>query len=226
MPRALIRRLIEHGDTIANYETERLRKDGQRIPVLVTVSPIRAPSGDVLGILGISKDMSAHHQLEQQERRLALLEDRERIGMELHDGAIQSLYAVGLGLESVAQVLERSPDLARERLVQTRDQVNGIMHEIRNYVFELRPDTFEQHGLVAGLAALARDLEINTLVDLELDIAEEAGRVFSPERAKEVFQVAREALSNVARHASATRACMTLRPVDARWFLRIAYNGV
>jgi PAS domain S-box-containing protein len=224
--RALIRRLIENGDTIANYETERLRKDGERIPVLVTVSPIRTTSGEVLGILGISKDMSAHRQMEDQQRRLALLEDRERIGMELHDGAIQSLYAVGLGLESVAQVLEPSPALARERLVQARDQINGIMREIRNYVFDLRPDTFEQHGLVAGLAALARDLEINTLVDLELDVAEEARQAFSPERAKEVFQVAREALANVARHASATRAWMTLRPVDGRWVLRIADNGV
>ncbi len=129
-------------------------------------------------------------------------------------------------LESVAQVLERSPDIARERLVQARDLVNGIMREIRNYVFDLRPDTFEQHGLVAGLAALARDLEINTLVDLELDIAVEADQVFSPERAKEVFQVAREALANVARHSSATRACITLRPVDGRWVLRIADNGV
>jgi PAS domain S-box-containing protein len=224
--RAIIRRLIEHGDTIANYETERLRKDAERIPVLVTVSPIRSASGDVLGILGISKDMSAHHQLEQQRHRLALLEDRERIGMELHDGAIQSLYAAGLGLESVAQVLERSPSVALERLVQARDQVNGVIREIRNYVFDLRPDTFEQRGLVAGLAALARDLEINTLMDVEVDIAEEAGCVFSPERAKEVFQVAREALTNVVRHASATRLCIALRLVDRDWVLRIADNGV
>jgi PAS domain S-box-containing protein len=224
--RAIIQRLIERGDTIANYETERLRQDGRRLPVLVTVSPIRNAAGDVVGLLGISKDMSAHRQLEEQARRLALLEDRERIGMELHDGAIQSLYAVGLGLEAVAQVLERGPSLARERLVQARDHVNDIMREIRNYVFDLRPDTFEQHGLVAGIAGLARDIEINTLVDVELDVAEEADRAFTPERTKEIFQVAREAFANVARHASATRLHVLLRPDDEGWILRVADNGV
>jgi len=224
--RAIIRRLIERGDSIANYATERLRKDGRRIPVLVTVSPIRTARGVVVGLLGISKDMSAHRQLEEQQRRLALLEDRERIGMELHDGAIQSLYVVGLGIEAVTQVLERNPATARERLVQARDQVNDIMREIRNYVFDLRPDAFERHGLVAGIAALARDLEINTLMDVELDVAEEADRAFGPERAKEVFQVAREALANVARHSAATRVCLVLRPLHERWILRVADNGV
>jgi PAS domain S-box-containing protein len=224
--RAIIRRLVDSGDTIANYETERLRKDGRRIPVLVTVSPIRTASGDVHGILGISKDMSAHRQLEEQERRLALLEDRERIGMELHDGAIQSLYAVGLGIEAVAQVLERSPAMALERLVQVRDQVNGIMREIRNYIVDLRPDTFEKQGLVAGMAALTRDLEINTLIDVELDVDSEADQAFSPERARGVFQIAREALANVARHASATQVHVVLQPVSECWVLRVADNGI
>jgi PAS domain S-box-containing protein len=224
--RAIISRLIERGDTIVNYETERLHKDGRRLTVVVTVSPIRTAAREVVGLLGISKDMSAHRQMEEQQRRVALLEERERIGMELHDGAIQALYAVGLGLEAVAQVLERDPSLARERLVQAGDQVNGIMREIRNYVFDLRPDTFEQHGLVAGIAGLARDLEINTLADVELEVAEDAGRAFSLERDREVFQVAREALANVARHASATRVCVALHPVEGRWLLRVADNGV
>jgi signal transduction histidine kinase len=218
--------LIVSGDTIANYATERLRNDGHRFPVLVTVSPIRNAAGDVVGLLGISKDMSAPRQLEEQQRRLALLEDRERIGMELHDGAIQSLYAVGLGLEAVSQVLERSPALARERLVQARDQVNATMREVRNYVFDLRPDTFQQHGLAAGMAALARELEINTLVDVELDVAEEAKGSFSPERANEIFQVAREALANISRHACATRVWVVLRPSPAGWVLRVTDNGV
>jgi signal transduction histidine kinase len=110
--------------------------------------------------------------------------------------------------------------------MQARDQVNAIMREIRNYVFDLRPDTFEQHGLVAGIAGLSRDIEINTLVDVELDVAEQADTAFGPERTKEIFQVAREALANVARHASATRLYVVLRPDHEGWLLRVADNGV
>ena len=222
----IIQRLVESGDTIANYATERLRKDGQRIPVLVTVSPIRATPGDVIGLLGISKDMSTQRQLEQQERRLALLEDRERIGMELHDGAIQSLYAVGLGLEAVAQVLECDPGLARERLMRARDHVNGIMREIRNYIVDLRPNTFESHGLLAGITALARELEVNTLIHVQLELDEEADRSFSPEQARDMFQIAREALSNIARHASATHVHLVLRQVRDGWVLRVVDDGI
>ncbi len=224
--RDVIRRLMTSGETLINYETERLRKGGQRLAVVVTVSPVRNASGAIVGVLGISKDMSARRQLEEQQRRLVLFEDRERIGMELHDGAIQSLYAVGLGLEAVAQVIEKDPALARARLVQARDSVNGIIREIRNYIFGLRPDTFERQGLVAGIMALGKELEINGPSDVELDLDREADRVFPPEQAREVFQIAREALANVGRHAAASRVAVSLRPGDGSWTLRVQDNGV
>lgn len=223
---ALIRDLRARGEALTNYETERRHKDGRRIPVVVTVSQIRNAAGEIVAFLGISKDMSAHRQLEAQERRLALLEDRERIGMELHDGAIQSLYAVGLGLEAVAQVLEADPTLARARLVLARDSVNAVIQEIRSYIFGLRPDTFERQGLVAGLAGLAQELKINALVELELDLADDARSAFSTEQAAELFQIAREALANVGRHAAAKRATLSLRPDADGWALRIWDDGV
>ncbi len=224
--RRLLAGMLASGEIVANYETERLRKDGQRIPVVVTGSPIRNAAGDIVGILGISKDMSAHRQLEEHKRRLALLEDRERIAMELHDGVIQSLYAVGLGLEAVAQVLETDPPLARMRLAQARDSINAVMEEVRNYIFGLRPDTFETQGLVAGLGALAEELRINALVNLDVDLAEGADLAFGAQRALEIFQVAREALANVARHSAATRASLSLRPEGRCWVLRVWDNGV
>lgn len=214
------------GGVIANYETERLRRNGERIPVVVTVSPIRSTAGDIIGMLGISKDMSTHRQLEEQDRRLALLEDRERIGMELHDGAIQSLYAVGLGLEAVAQVLERDPTLARERLIRARDSLNDVIEEIRGYIVGLRPDSFEQKGLIAGLRALAQALKVTTLIETDLDVDDAAGTIFSAERAAEIYQLTHEALANVSRHASASRASVSLRPDGDAWLLRVWDDGV
>ncbi|MBI3964885.1 MAG: PAS domain S-box protein, partial [Chloroflexi bacterium] len=224
--RNLIRDLLAHRETVANYETERIRKDGRRIAVVVTTSVIRNAVGEAVGILGISKDMSAHRQLEEQERRLALLEDRDRIGMELHDGAIQSLYAVGLGLEAVAQVLETNPPLARTRLVQARDSINDVIQEIRNYIVGLRPETFQRHSLLVGLAGLAEELKISAQIDLEVDLCAEAVRAFDPEQTRDLFQFAREAMANVVRHAAATRVGLSLRPTDAGWVLRVWDNGV
>lgn len=217
---------LKKGELLINYEVDRIRKDGTRIAVVVTGSPIRNAAGEIVGILGISKDMSARRQIEEQERRLALLEDRERIGMELHDGAIQSLYAVGLGLEAAAQVLESDPPLARERLSHARDAVNGVIREIRNYIFGLRPDASSERGLVEGLCELGRELKINSLVDFEADVSSQAELAFSTKRAQELFQIAREALANVGRHAAAGRAGLSLQPHGDRWMLRIWDNGV
>jgi PAS domain S-box-containing protein len=222
---ALLVRVLTHGQMISNYETERLRKDGQRIPVMVTVSPIRNTQGEIVALLGISKDMSARRQVEEQQRRLSLLEDRERISMELHDGAIQSLYGVGLGIEAVGQVLETDPMLARTRLLQARDGLNQVIADIRAYIAGLHPEALEAGGLVATLTKLGRSVELNTLANCEVAVAVEADSTFGPETAQNIYQIAHEALSNVVRHAGATRAGLTLRRTHGSWELRIWDNG-
>jgi PAS domain S-box-containing protein len=223
--RAMMARLLSHGETINNYETERLRKDGLRIPVVVTVSPIRNAQGEIVELLGISKDMSARRQVEEQQRRLSLLEDRERIAMELHDGAIQSLYAVGLGIEAVGQVLETDPMLARTRLLQARDSLNQVIDDIRGYITGLHPEALEAGGLVAGLTDLARSVESNTLATCEIEVAADAESILGREAVRDIYQIVHEALSNVVRHAGATRAGVDLSQNSDSWELRIWDNG-
>ncbi|MDE3076637.1 MAG: PAS domain S-box protein [Chloroflexota bacterium] len=221
----IIHKLVVDGDTLVNIEVERIRKDGQLIPVVVTGSPIQNAVGTVVGVLGISKDMSGHRQLERQQRRLALLEDRERIGMELHDGAIQSLYAVGLGLEATAQVVESNPSLALNRLAQARDNVNRVIAEIRNYILGLRGDTFARSGLAAGLAELAHELQANTSTHVDADIQPSVDRGLDQAAAEDVYQIAREALANVARHSGATAATVSVHRNGKCWRLQVRDNG-
>jgi PAS domain S-box-containing protein len=217
---------LRRGQTVSNYVTERVRKDGRRVVVAVTDAPIRNAAGEIIGAVNITKDMSLWRQMEEQERQLVLFRERDRIAMELHDGVIQSLYAVGLGLETVAQVIESDPSLALTRLAQARESVNEVIREIRNYIFGLRPDTFETRGLEAGLLALAQELKVNALIDLELDLSENVASAFSPEQAQEIFQIAREGLANVMRHASATRASLSLQLHGGQWVLVIRDNGI
>ncbi len=223
--RRMLDQLFGRGEPLPNHETERLRNDGRRIAVMVTGSPIRDAAGEIAGILGISRDMSVRRQVEEQQRRLSVLEDRERIAMELHDGAIQSLYAVGLGMEAVAQVLDADPALARDRLVQARDGLNQVIRDIRGYIAGLQTDAFEVRGLVAGLTELARDVEVNALAACEVAVAPEAETAFGPDAAGDIYQIAHEALSNVVRHAGASRAGLSLAPAREGWELRIWDNG-
>ena len=77
------------------FEVSDQTKDGRQVPVLVTVSPLRDEEG-VAGVLVIAKDLTAHRELEEKSRQLALLQERQHIAMDLHDGVIQTLYGLGM----------------------------------------------------------------------------------------------------------------------------------
>ena len=76
-------------------------------------------------------------RLSLQGKRLAILEERERIGMDLHDGIIQSIYAVGLTLEHARMLLHEDPDQATVRIDQAIGDLNKSIRDIRAYI--LRP---------------------------------------------------------------------------------------
>ena len=78
-------------------------------------------------------------RLNLQQRRLAVLEERERIGMDLHDGIIQSIYAVGLTLEHARLLLMNAPEQSRQRIEQAIDDLNSTIRDIRAYILDLRP---------------------------------------------------------------------------------------
>jgi signal transduction histidine kinase len=135
------------------------------------------------------------------------VEERERIGRDLHDGVIQSIYAVGLSLEDVPDLMVEEPVEASRRVERAIESLDQTIRDIRNFIFGLRPQLLDGVELVEGLAALADEFRVNTMVDVELRAGSEVdGIPLGPQRTLEVLSVAREALSNIARHAKATRA--------------------
>jgi signal transduction histidine kinase len=146
-------------------------------------------------------------RLHDQVQRLAIVEERERIGRDLHDGVIQSIYAVGLTLEDVPDLMVEEPAEASRRVERAIESLDQTIRDIRNFIFGLRPQLIDGVELVEGLAALADEFRVNTMVDVELRAGPDVdGMPLSPERTLEVLSVAREALSNIARHAKASRA--------------------
>src|SRR3972149_1352988 len=110
-------------------------------------------------------------RLHERIGQLAIVEERERIGRGLHDGIIQGIYAVALSLEEAAESVESEPDDARARIDRAIESLNLSIRDIRNFIFGLRPELLEQAGLVGGLAALADEFRLNTMVDIELEAA-------------------------------------------------------
>jgi signal transduction histidine kinase len=165
-------------------------------------------------------------RLHERIGQLAIVEERERIGRDLHDGIIQGIYAVALSLEEVAEIVEGEPDEARARVDRAIEALNLTIRDIRNFIFGLRPELLDQAGLLGGLAALADEFRLNTLVEVELDVIESEG--FEPSGAvtHELLAIAREALSNVARHARATRATIAVRAAAGGYSLLVSDNGV
>src|SRR5438477_10280188 len=164
------------------------------------------------------ENATARRELE----RLALMEDRERIAKELHDGAIQSLFAVGMGLQATA-TLSKDGDIER-RVEDAVEEIDRVIRDLRNYIFGLRPGLLADRQLDQALRQLAEDFQARTGVvaatDIDVTVAAELGS-----RASDVLQLAREGLSNVGRHAQAATCRLSLFRRDDRAILEVDDDG-
>ncbi len=224
---------MRSGGVVRNREVIRQRKGGQLMEVIVTASPLRDAAGQLVGFLGISKDISELKRLQRallaQQQSLAVLEERERIGMDLHDGVIQALYSVGLRLESCLSLIGSAPEEVTRRLERVTDDVTDIIKQIRNYIFDLRTHQLHGHRLTDGLAELAQELRISTLMQVEVvadETAQDVSERLSEVQAASLFLVAREALTNVLKHARASTARVRLSTRDASLCLTVQDDGI
>ncbi len=165
-------------------------------------------------------------QLYRQTQQLAILQERERFGMDLHDGIIQSIYAIGLMLEDGQLRLATEPEQASDRISRAIHDLNEVIRDIRNYILDLRPQRFQGRDLVGGLEELTRELRANTFLDVKLH-ADGVGRVdLTPEQTVEVLHIVQETLTNVRKHARASRVDVSLSQADGHLELQIEDNGV
>jgi len=165
--------------------------------------------------------------LHERLQRLAIVDERERISKDLHDGIIQNLYAVGLSLEDVAEDLTPSHDDAATRVSRAIDSIHLSIQDIRNFIFGLRPELLENASLIEGLAVLVEEQRRNSMIDLDLHTPDAAAEP-PPDVTGNLLAIASEALSNVVRHSHASRALVQLDLAESgAWLeLRIEDDGV
>ncbi|NLV56427.1 MAG: GAF domain-containing sensor histidine kinase [Acidimicrobiales bacterium] len=163
-------------------------------------------------------------RLHARVAELALLEDRERIARDLHDTVIQRIFATGLALQGAARLAER-PEVA-ERIDAAVDDLDVTVRHIRSAIFGLEASRAESGGLrraVLGLVAEAAGplgFEPRVLIDGPVDAA------VTDATATDLLAALREALTNVARHATATRVDVEVVADDARVVLRVIDDGI
>ena len=144
-------------------------------------------------------------ELKTRGESLAILEERDRISKDLHDGVIQSIYSVGLSIQGAITLLERDPDGTKKRMNEAIVTLDDVVRDVRSYIFALQPKRVEELGLKRGIEELVKDLEVNALAEITVQLSETALELI-PETARGDFiQIARGILSNIARHARATQ---------------------
>src|SRR5215203_7441364 len=164
-------------------------------------------------------------EAEQREsaRRALLVQEgeRQRVARELHDEVGQTLTGVMLQVEGLSS---RIPEELRDDLDELRETARSGAEDVRRIVRSLRPEALEDLGLPSALAALATAFHDQAGVPVERRL--EAGVPLSEEQELVFYRVAQEAITNVARHAAATRVEIQLGRADAGVLLMVRDDGV
>jgi signal transduction histidine kinase len=151
--------------------------------------------------------------------------ERERLSLDLHDGTIQSLYALQLGLSRAAdQAMESSP-LLGARLADYRRNLTGIIGQLRGYILRHEADDSPKSDLAGLLVALVERMRCTTETELFTEVSQKAASLLPGEQAVHWANLAHEALSNALRHSQARRITMALRHAPGRVILEICDDG-
>ncbi|CUS35767.1 sensor histidine kinase [Candidatus Nitrospira nitrificans] len=199
----------------------------QSTSILSTARPVRPPteSLDLYQLQPCVGELTT--AFKATEGRLSkLLEDRSRVGRDLHDSVLQSLYAIGLNIEAARrsrndQTMERKE--ADDRMIH---QINQLIHEIRGMIRELESGSVQEFDLSSELSTLCSTYEQAGRLCIKLDIQRSAVEVLTHEEEREILNIVREALSNCARHADATRVVISIRMRGARVRVSIQDDGI
>jgi PAS domain S-box-containing protein len=223
---------LRRGERIDHFETVRVRKDGKRLDISLTISPVKDASGRVVGASKVARDITGRREAEEARKeatistRLLQVQDteRRRIARELHDGVGQLLAAIGM---NVAQNLEEqaklSPATAR-RVHQNLDLIAQASAEIRTVSYLLHPPMLEELGLRFALKSYVDGFAERSKIRVDLQIASDLGRL-PQEYELSLFRIVQECLTNVHRHSKSPSALVRLSRTHQEITLEVKDNG-
>jgi len=234
---------LARGEHLDHYETTRVRKDGQRIDVSLTISPIRDAAGNISGASIIARDTTERNRVEdatrQSQQQLRALsahlqtireEERTRIAREIHDELGQVLTGLKMELSLLEESWsESTPHDARaldERAFQRmRSLVDGSIQTVRKIATELRPMMLDNLGLSAAIEWQAEEFLKISGIPCEVSLPEDEMSL-DRDTSTALFRILQESLTNIVRHAKASRVSVHLWIENQIAVLQVQDNGV
>jgi PAS domain S-box-containing protein len=245
---------ICRGDRVDHFQTLRRRKDGSLVDVSLTISPVKDSAGNIIGASKVARDITAQvraaealrsreeefrrlsqsldHQVRSRTRELQELswqlmrlrdEERRHVARELHDCAGQSLAVLAIEVDQLLQRASTSPELAAD-IEQIRETVRQLHSDIRTTSYLLHPPLLDESGLQAAISWYAGGITERTALHIDVEISDDLGRL--PRDLELVFfRFIQEALTNIHRHASATKASIMMSRSQAHVTAEVRDNG-
>jgi signal transduction histidine kinase len=161
---------------------------------------------------------------DREELRLTL-EERARLGRDLHDGVIQTLYASGMSLSSARAILRRDPAAAESLLDQCHAELNATIRDVRHFLVRLEPVAMEQKQFGAAVQTLAEFMQAVRPARFTLEIDDDLASRLPMSHRAQLLQIVREAISNALRHGEAEAVTIRLQQRGEDCELTVRDNG-
>jgi PAS domain S-box-containing protein len=228
---------VKNGRRVNLYETTHVRKDGEIVSVSLNISPIRDASGEIVGMSAIARDITEskirEDQLRQSSERLRALstrlqsireEERTRLARDIHDELGQRLTGLMMDLVSLSQKPPKTKELLGQRIKPMESIIDDTIKLVRKISSELRPGILDDLGLVAAMEWQLNDFKKRTGIACEFS-SELDDSSFDHDITTALFRVFQETLTNIIRHARATRVRIEINDQDGFITLTVEDNG-
>ncbi len=228
--------VLQKGTVLSNHEDVFIRNDGTFLPVVYSSSPITS-DGKIVGLVVVFRDMTAQKQAEEALRRsreelralaarlqAAGEEERTILAREIHDELSGSLTALKMDVSLLPNRAAKSQNLFREKLNSMSGLIDRTLARVYTIVTELRPVVLDKFGLVAAIEWQTGEFQDRSGIACETHLPTEEIPL-DPERSTAVFRILQEALTNVLRHANATKVVVDLRSEAGILILAVRDNG-
>jgi signal transduction histidine kinase len=208
--------LVLNSATITNRAVEQNRERGHMIEALAEANRALQVS--------MAENAELHAQLVTRAREAGIVEERQRLAGEIHDTLAQGLVGIITQLQAAEQTRHR-PEESERHLSVARTLARSSLNEARRSVRALRPEQLEEATLAEALDGLVEAWSQQSTITAELDVVSRPVPVAGDTEAA-VFRITQEALTNVAKHAAATKVRVTLTYLDDELLLDVVDDGV
>ncbi len=228
---------VQSGLERVEYDSEKVRKDGVKVPCIVSATPFRGADGELIGIVEDFKDISerkesekalmlSHERLRDLTSHLQVVREEERtlVAREIHDELGQALTALKMDVHWLRQRLPHEKPLLMDKADAMKRVIDWTVQSVRKICAELRPGLLDDFGLGAAMEWEAEEFSKRTGIATRI-LSDSEDLTLPQEISTAIFRIFQETLTNIARHAKATTVDITLKRNSEGVEMRVKDNG-